>query len=162
MRCQRSNPRRSRPWREWEPKESIDIVVANLYQVPVDPFEEASGHRPLDYWGRTLLDHFLRSLTKVLVDDGRAYVMHLSIIGQRETSRQLERLGLQSRVVDFGFFPFGPLCDGNREQISRVEELSDAYHLTLGGQDLMVADLLEVTRKSALPLEVPASGESRG
>ena len=27
--------------------------------MPVDPYEEPSGHRPLDYWGRNQLDHFL-------------------------------------------------------------------------------------------------------
>ena len=133
---------------EWEPKERFDVVVASLYQMPVDPFEEPTGHRPLDYWGRTLLDHFIRSLPTVLADDGRAYVMQLSIVGQRETSRQLDRLGLRSRVVDFGFFPFGPLFEANKEQIDRVEELSDAYHLSLGGQDVMVAYLLEIARGS--------------
>jgi S-methylmethionine-dependent homocysteine/selenocysteine methylase/SAM-dependent methyltransferase len=134
---------------EWEPEERFEVVVASLYQMPVDPFEEPTGHRPLDYWGRTLLDHFLRSLPTVLADDGHAYVMQLSVVGQRETSRQLDRLGLQSRVVDFGFFPFGPLFDANKDQIERVEELSDAYHLSLGGQDVMVAYLLEIGRDLA-------------
>ena len=132
---------------QWQPEGRFDVVVASLYQMPVDPFEEPSGHRPLDYWGRTLLDHFLRSLPRVLADDGRAYVMQLSIVGHHETSRLLDRLGLQHRVVDFGFFPFGPLFDANKEQILRVEELSDAYHLSLGGQDVMVAYLLEIGRE---------------
>jgi S-methylmethionine-dependent homocysteine/selenocysteine methylase len=131
---------------EWEPDEQFDVVVASLYQMPVDPFEEATGHRPLDYWGRSLLDHFLRTLPTLLAENGRAYVMQLSIVGQQETTRHLDRLGLQSRVVDFSFFPFGPLFERNQDQIARVEELSDAYHLTLGGQDVMVAYLLEIGR----------------
>lgn len=141
---------------EWEPDERYDVVVASLYQMPVDPFEEPTGHRPLDYWGRNLLDHFIRILPSVLAEDGRAYVMQLSIVGQLETSRQFERLGLVSRVVDFSFFPFGPLFEQNKEQIERVEELSDAYHLVLGGQDIMVAYLLEVAHQSRL-----SSGERR-
>ena len=132
---------------EWQPEERFDIVVASLYQMPVDPFSEPTGHRPLDYWGRTMLDHFLRSLPNVLAEDGRAYVMQLSIVGGQETSRLLEQVGLQHRVVDFGFFPFGPLFEANKEQITRVEGLSDAYHLTLGGQDVMVAFLLEIGRE---------------
>ena len=44
---------------QWTPDERYDLVVASLYQMPVDPYEEASGHRPLDYWGRNQLDHFL-------------------------------------------------------------------------------------------------------
>ena len=131
---------------EWEPAERFDLVVASLYQMPVDPFEEPTGHRPLDYWGRTLLDHFLRTLPTLLAEEGRAYVMQLSIVGQRETSRVLRMLGLRARVVDFSFFPFGPLFESNREQIRRVEELSDAYHLTLGGNDVTVAYLLEIER----------------
>jgi S-methylmethionine-dependent homocysteine/selenocysteine methylase/SAM-dependent methyltransferase len=131
---------------EWEPEERYDVVVASLYQLPVDPFEEPTGHRPLDYWGRNLLDHFIRVLPRVLADDGRAYLMQLSIVGQLETSKLLEREGLQARVVDFSFFPFGPLFEHNKAQIERVEELSDAYHLMLAGHDIMVAYLLEITR----------------
>jgi S-methylmethionine-dependent homocysteine/selenocysteine methylase/SAM-dependent methyltransferase len=131
---------------EWVPEDRFDVVVASLYQMPVDPFEEPSGHRPLDYWGRNLFDHFLRILPTLLADDGVAYVMQLSVLGQLETSRLIERLGLRSRVVDFSFFPFGPLFERNKEQILRVEERSDAYHLELAGQDVMVAYLLEIAR----------------
>ena len=133
---------------EWQPEEPFDIVVASLYQMPVDPFEEPTGHRPLDYWGRTLLDHFLHSLPALLRKGGKAYVMQLSIVGERETSRLLDELGLRCRVVDFSFFPFGPLFDANKPQILRVEELSDAYHLTVGGQDLMIAYLLEIEHEA--------------
>ena len=93
----------------------------------------------------------------MLEEDGRAYVMQLSIVGQRETSRLLDQLGLRCRVVDFSFFPFGPLFDANKEQIARVEELSDAYHLTLGGQDVMVAYLLEIERDT--PVGAASAGE---
>jgi hypothetical protein len=47
-------------------------------------------------------------------------------------------------VIDFAFFPFGPLFQRNRPQIERVEQLSDAYHLELGGEDVMIAYLLRV------------------
>ena len=71
--------------------------------------------------------------------------MQLSIIGQAQTERLLEEGGLTARVVDFSFFPFGPLFAENREQIERVEQLSDAYHLEFADEDVMVAYLLEVT-----------------
>ena len=132
---------------DWKPEERFQIVAASLYQLPVDPFSEPTGHRPLDYWGRTLLDHFLRLLPELLEEDGKAYVMQLSVVGQQETERILEAAGLEARVVDFGFFPFGPLFEASAEQIARVEELSDAYHVTVGGEDVMVAYLLEVTRR---------------
>ena len=131
---------------QWEPTERFDLIVASLYQLPVDPYEEPSGHRPLDYWGRSLLDHFLRLLPPLLAEGGTAYVMQLSIVGQRETARLLAQGGLQAKVVDFSFFPFGPLFMQNKSQIDRVEQLSDAYHLRFADEDVMVAYLLEVTR----------------
>jgi S-methylmethionine-dependent homocysteine/selenocysteine methylase/SAM-dependent methyltransferase len=134
---------------DWQPVQSFDVVVASLYQLPVDPFDDPPGHRPLDYWGRTLLDHFLRLLPDLLAPGGRAYVMQLSIIGQQETERRLEAAGLTARVADFSFFPFGPLFHESKPQIERVEELSDAYHVEVGGEDVMVAYLLEVTRDSS-------------
>ena len=131
---------------EWEPSERYDVVVASLYQMPVDPFEEPTGHRPLDYWGRNILDHFLTLLPDLLTEDGRAYVMQLSIVGQQQTARLLADAGFQAEVVDFSFFPFGPVFEVNKEQIARVEQLSDAHHLVLGRSDVMVAYLLEISR----------------
>jgi homocysteine S-methyltransferase len=131
----------------WVPEERYDLIVASLYQTPVDPLEQVTTHRPLDYWGRNLLDHLIRMLPEALADDGSAYVMQLSIIGQRRTAELLDRLGYQARVVDFAFFEFSDLFTAKQEQIARVEARSDAYHLTFGQTDVMVAYLLEITRK---------------
>ncbi len=131
---------------QWRPDARYEVVVASLYQMPVDPFEEPTGHRPLDYWGRNLLDHSLALLPELLVDEGRAYVMQLSIVGERRTAELLTQHGLTSKVVDFSFFPFGSLFERNREQILRVEQLSDAHHFVIGDQDVMVAYLLEISR----------------
>jgi S-methylmethionine-dependent homocysteine/selenocysteine methylase/SAM-dependent methyltransferase len=129
---------------QWEPEERYDLVVASLYQMPVDPFEEPTGHRPLDYWGRNLLDHFLALVPRLLTPEGSALVMQLSIVGQAETARLLAEHGLQGRVVDFSFFPFDPLFQQNDRQIRRAEEGSDAYHLRFQDEDVMVAYLLEL------------------
>ena len=131
---------------QWEPTEHFDLIVASLYQMPVDPYEEPSGHRPLDYWGRNVLDHFIRLLPRLLADGGTAYVMQLSIVGQSQTTRLLAEGGLTAKIVDFSFFPFGPMFQQNTNQIDRVEKLSDAYHLRFADEDVMVAYLLEVTR----------------
>jgi S-methylmethionine-dependent homocysteine/selenocysteine methylase len=130
----------------WDPTEQFDLIVASLYQMPVDPYEEPTGHRPLDYWGRNLLDHFLELLPRLLAPSARVFVMQLSIVGQQRTAELLAQAGLEAEVVDFAFFPFGPIFKANREQILRVEQLSDAYHLAPGGEDVMVAYLLELTR----------------
>ena len=134
----------------WDPDERYDVVVASLYQMPNDPFGQLSSHRPLDYWGRSLFDHLLTLLPGLLEPDGVAYVMQLSILSQRETLRQLERNGLRSRVVDFSFFEFSSLFRDAGEQIGRVEELSDAYHLQFGDTDTMVPYLLEITPKGGV------------
>ena len=130
----------------WEPRERFDLVVASLYQMPVDPYEEPTGHRPLDYWGRNLIDHFIRLLQSMLAPGGRAYLMQLSIIGQAQTEALLAEHGFAARVVDYSFFPFEPLFEENRDQIERVEQLSDAYHIQVADEDVMVAYLLEITR----------------
>jgi S-methylmethionine-dependent homocysteine/selenocysteine methylase/SAM-dependent methyltransferase len=127
-----------------EPEQRYDIVVASLYQMPVDPYEQFTGHRPLDYWGRNLVDHLIGLLPRLVADDGVAYLMQLSILSQLETAARLEAAGLAGRVVDHGFFPFSEAFEHNRAQIERVEELSDAYHLRLGDTDVIVAYLLEI------------------
>jgi S-methylmethionine-dependent homocysteine/selenocysteine methylase/SAM-dependent methyltransferase len=131
----------------WVPEERYDVIVASLYQMPVDPFEQVATHRPLDYWGRNLLDHLTRLLPEALADDGTAYIMQLSIIGERRTTQLLESMGYQARVVDFGFFEFSDMFSERGEQIGRVEALSDAYHLAMGDTNMMVTYLLEVTRQ---------------
>jgi cyclopropane fatty-acyl-phospholipid synthase-like methyltransferase len=130
----------------WVPEERYDVIVASLYQTPVDPFEPVSTHRPLDYWGRNLIDRLIAMLPEALAAEGVLYLMQLSIIGQRRTSALLDRAGFASRVVDFGFFEFSDLFEDKEEQIHRVEQLSDAYHLRLGDRNVIVAYLVEVTR----------------
>jgi hypothetical protein len=49
--------------------------------------------------------------------------------------------------VDFSFFEFNDLFAAKKGQIERVEELSDAYHLSFGGQDVTVAYLLQITAR---------------
>jgi S-methylmethionine-dependent homocysteine/selenocysteine methylase/SAM-dependent methyltransferase len=133
----------------WLPEERYDVIVASLYQMPVDPFEQVVTHRPLDYWGRNLIDHLIEMLPKALADDGVAYIMQLSIIGQERTAELLDKMGFDARVVDFTFFPFHDLFKEKQDQIERVEQLSDAYHIDIGDEEVMVAYLLEVTRKGS-------------
>ena len=136
----------------WVPEERYELIVASLYQTPVDPFEQHVSHRPLDYWGRNLVDHLIRLLPEALAEGGVAYIMQLSILSQRRTAELLEQVGYDARVVDFAFFEFSNSFSERQEQIERVEKLSDAYHLKLGGEDVMVAYLLEVTAKTGDPI----------
>jgi homocysteine S-methyltransferase len=143
----------------WAPDEGYDIVVASLWQMPTDPFERPTSHRPLDFWGRNLVDHLLALLPRLLSAGGRAYVMQLSILGQQRTETLLQQNGLSARVVEFSPFPFTPLFSQRKAQIERVEELSDAYHLKFGDDDVMVAYLLELTRNGS---EGQAAADSSG
>ena len=72
-------------------------------------------------------------------------IARFQLIRKRHHSGR-RRLGLQARVVDFSFFPFGDQFETNKEQIERVVQRSDAFELKLAGKDVMVAYLLEVTR----------------
>ena len=129
----------------WVPRDRYDLVVASLYQMPVDPYDQPTGHRPLDFWGRNMLDHLITLLPRLLTSDGTAYIMQLSILGQQRTAELLERAGFAARVVDFSFFSFHSMFAERRPHIERVEELSDAYHLRFRDDDVMVAYLVEVT-----------------
>jgi homocysteine S-methyltransferase len=119
------------------PEERYDVIVASLYQAPVDT---------ADYWGRGAFDHVLRLLPRALTDDGVAYLLQLSILSQRRTAELLEQHGLRARVVDFTFFPFTADWRRLAEQIARVERLSDAYHVQIAGAEVIVGYLLEVSR----------------
>ena len=125
------------------------MIVATLSQMPLDPFGPPLGHRPFDYWGRNLIDHLIRLLPVAHAPAGTALITQLSIIGARRTIENLERAGFASRVADYGFVVFGDLDTEPSEQIERVEASSDAYHIRLGGRDMMVAYLIEITRAGA-------------
>ena len=126
------------------PEERYEVIVASLYQMPVDPMGETTSHRPVDFWGRNLLDHLISLLPDMLEEDGVAYVMQISVLGQLRTIEILERSGFGCKVIDFSLFHFGPVFQENIEQIRRVEELSDAYHLSFGEDEVMVMYLLEI------------------
>jgi homocysteine S-methyltransferase len=131
----------------WVPEERYEVIVACLFQRPTDPFEPSAGHRVPDYWGRNLVDQLLTKLPEALAPEGVAYVVQLSILSQMGTAATLAELGLVAHPVDYTLFDFPGDQERSRPQIGRVEELSDAYHLTVGEQDVMVAYLLEVRHK---------------
>ena len=131
----------------FETGKQYDVVVASLYQMPIDPVGDLSGHRPVDYWGRNLFDHLIGLLPRMLEDDGVAYLMQISLLSQVQTAQLLREAGLESRVIDFNLYNFSPLFLENIEQIRRVEKSSDAYHFTWQDQHVMVMYLLEVRRR---------------
>ena len=128
----------------WVPEERYEVIVASLFEVPVDPFRAVTGHRPVDYWGRGLLDQLIGHLPEALAPEGAAYLVQLSVASQERTLALLAAHGLAARVADHRLFGFTPALAEEREQIARVEELSDAYHVRVGPHDAMVAYLLEV------------------
>lgn len=130
------------------PEARYDLVIGSLYQMPVDPIRQTTGHRPADFWGRNLLDHLIAMLPEMLADDGIAYLMQISALSQIRTSELVSDAGLESRVIDFSFFHFSPIFDENRDQIRRVSELSDAFHLSFGQANVMVMYLLEIKKLS--------------
>ena len=76
--------------------------------------------------------------------------MQLSIVGQARTAQLLADGGLEARVVDFSFFPFGPLFAAEQDRRSSASS-SSPTPTTCGSadEDVMVAYLLEVTRSSS-------------
>ena len=136
----------------WVPEERYDVIVASLSQAPGDPFAPVVSHRPRDFWGRNLIDHLIGCCPRRsrMTASPTSWSCRSSGSGGRSNC---SNGGLLSRVVDFAFV--GVDEDGEQEldQITRVEERSDAYHLKLGERRTMVAYLLEVTR-SRQPLRL--------
>jgi len=85
-------------------------------------------------------------LPKLLKDDGIAYIMQISLLGQRETERLLREVGFRSRIVDYSLYQFSPVFLENMAQIERVEQESDAYHFTFRDSHVMVMYLIEARR----------------
>ena len=133
----------------WVPEERYEVIVACVEQTPVDPESHATGHRPIDYWGRTPLDPVLTKLADALAPEGVAYVVQLSILSQRRTAELLAAAGMEVRVVEYGIFPFPDELEKHRAQVTRVERMSDAGHIRAGDRDLLVAYLLEIRRRPA-------------
>lgn len=131
----------------FETDKRYDVVVASLYQMPTDPAGDLSGHRPVDFWGRNLVDHLIRLLPCMLEQDGVAYLMQISLLSQEQTAGLFREVGLESRVIDFNLYHMSSVFLENMEQIERVEQSSDAYHFKLQGQHMMVAYLLEVRHR---------------
>ena len=130
------------------PEDRFDVIVASLYQMPTNPRGQTRGHRDIDYWGRNLLDHFIKNLDNYLNPDGRAYLMQVSMLGAKRTEDLLARYGFCARVVDFNLYQFNPVFKDNLEQIQSVERLSDAYHFKFGeNEHTMVMYLLEIWRR---------------
>jgi S-methylmethionine-dependent homocysteine/selenocysteine methylase/SAM-dependent methyltransferase len=127
----------------WVPEERYDVIVGALDQTPVDPFANPGSHRPLDYWGRNAVDHLIGVLPEALTDDGVAYLLLLSILSQGRTAEVLAAHGLRGTVADYAVVEFP---EAAREQVARVESLSDAHHLRAAGADMLVAYVLEVRR----------------
>jgi S-methylmethionine-dependent homocysteine/selenocysteine methylase/SAM-dependent methyltransferase len=132
----------------WVPEERYEVIVASLYQRPTDPFERVSSHRPPDYWGRNLVDQLIAKLPEALAPEGVAYVVQSSLLSQRRTIEMLGAAGFVAQPVDYTLFSLPPELRDSRTQIGRVEELSDAYHLQVGEEEVLVAYLLEVRHAS--------------
>jgi S-methylmethionine-dependent homocysteine/selenocysteine methylase/SAM-dependent methyltransferase len=141
----------------WVPEERYEVIVASLSQIPSDPFQQVAGHRPVDYWGRNAFDQLLAKLPRALAPEGVAYVVQLSILSQQRTAELLAASGFEATVVDYDLFPFPEAFRDEASQIERVEELSDAYHLRMSGQDAVVAYLLEIRRRGEGTIDAGAA-----
>jgi homocysteine S-methyltransferase len=128
----------------WVPEERYEVILASLNQKPGDPFERVSSHRLPDYWGRSLFDQLLAKLPEALAPEGVAYLVQLSVLSEQGTADALARRGLVASVADYTLFGFTEEQEDGAAQIGRVEGLSDAYHLTVGEQPVMVVYLLEI------------------
>ena len=128
----------------WVPEERYEVIVASLCQQPVDPFQP--GRRP--------------PADGLLGPQPRRPAPGQAARGACARGRRLRRpplhplprgdgprargAGLVAEVADVAVLPVPARAEESRTQVRRVEELSDAHHLELGGHDAVVAYLLEI------------------
>jgi hypothetical protein len=79
--------------------------------------------------------------------------MQLSILSLERTFELLKRADLEAQIVDYMPLEMTSELQAHLTQINRVEELSDAYHLRAGQQDLLVAYLLRIRHRCPSPAE---------
>jgi homocysteine S-methyltransferase len=132
----------------WLPEERYEVIVACLPQVPRDPLTQLSSHRPVDYWGRGLVDQVIGKLPAALAPEGVAYLAQTSILSRQQTTQQLALAGLEAQVVAWDLSELPPSYEGHLEQVREVEELSDAHHLKIGREQALAVYLLEIRRHS--------------
>jgi hypothetical protein len=113
----------------------------------VDPVAAMHAKRPPDFWGRSAVDYLIRLLPQALADDGVAYVVQTSLLSQERTAALVRRRGLLARVVDFAFLPVTDSFRQSAGQIALVERMSDAHHLDVCGEDVVVGYLLEIVHR---------------
>jgi S-methylmethionine-dependent homocysteine/selenocysteine methylase len=133
----------------WLPTERYEVIVANLPQVPMDPATQVASHRPTDYWGRGLVDQVLAKLPGALAMEGSAFVTVTSLLSQARTSELLTELGLSAEVVAWELQGQPPAYDANRGHLAHIEELSDAYRVRVGDEQVLVTYLVEIRRVRA-------------
>jgi release factor glutamine methyltransferase len=128
----------------WIPSERYEVVVANLPQVPIDPREQRSSHRPVDYWGRGLLDQVIAKLPAALAPEGVAYITLTSRVSRDRTLKLLSAAGLRAVVAvwELEDLPHEPA--DQRVHFADIERLTDAYTLHSGEREVLVVYLLEV------------------
>ena len=132
----------------WVPEERYDVIVASLHQTPADPAAQAI-EPPAD---RLLGPQHARSPARPAARGaGRRWNrVPCAAVDNRTAPHGLSccrALGLEARVVDFSFLEADDPGSSMRQQMARVEAHSDAYHLSFGETDVLVAYLLEITRK---------------
>jgi homocysteine S-methyltransferase len=128
----------------WLPSERYELVVANLPQIPIDPLAELSSHRPTDYWGRGLIDQVIGKLPRALASEGYALITLTSLLSRDRTIELLDRLGLSARVVAWELEDLSESYAAQREHLSNIVELSDAYIAQVGDHPALVTYLLEI------------------
>jgi S-methylmethionine-dependent homocysteine/selenocysteine methylase len=127
----------------WVPDVRYEVIVATLPQTPTEP-NDPSSHRPIDYWGRGLVDQVISKLPHALAPEGVALVTVTSILSQSRTDELLAAHGLEAHVVAWELTDRPAAYDDNREHIEHVAELIGEPRLRLADEDVLATYLLEI------------------
>ena len=133
----------------WVPPERYGVVVANLPQIPVDPLSQLSSHRPLDYWGRGLVDQVIAKLPRALAAEGSALLTLTSLLSHDRTLDAIAGAGLCAEAVAWELQELPEQIAQHRAHLAHLEQLSDAYSLDVGDTHVLVNYLIEISHPAA-------------
>jgi S-methylmethionine-dependent homocysteine/selenocysteine methylase len=133
----------------WIPEERYELIVANLPQLPAAPVAQLTSHRPVDYWGRGLVDQLIAKLPRAMAAEGRALVVVTSVVARDRTVRLLTSLRLTAEVLAWEVQELPVDLQEQSKHLAEIERVTDAYTLHLDGAEAMVTYLLEIRHAEA-------------
>jgi release factor glutamine methyltransferase len=131
----------------------FDVIASNPPYVPSEdedlPRRGSSRAWDAGHSGRVLLDRIIAGAPAHLAPGGVLLLVHSDLIGEERTLEQLEKAGLESRVLARRRGPLGPLMRARRAHLERQGMLGPGQD----SEQLLIIEGRAPVRKTAAGVE---------